>query len=113
VTDLARTDLAADPGRVVNSLADRRVVAGFGSYREAEEAVDRLADAGFPVNRAAIVGRGLVVLEVGARMGDRVALRALASGRPEVLSAGDVRAATYEVLADEEIAEEAARLLDR
>jgi hypothetical protein len=41
-----------------------------------------------------------------------VALRALAGGRPEVLSAGDLRAATYEVVADEEHAEEAARLLD-
>jgi hypothetical protein len=105
VTDLARTD----PG---HSLVDRRAVARVGSYPEAEEAVDRLADAGFPVDRTAIVGRGLVILEVGGRIGDRVALRALASGRPEVLSAGDLRAATYEVVADEEFAEEAARLLD-
>jgi len=113
VTDLARADLAADPGPADRSFGDRRVVAGFGSYPEAEEAVDRLADAGFPVDRAMIVGRGMVVLEVGARMGDRAALRALASGRPEVLSAGDLRAATYEVLADEEVAGEATRLLDR
>jgi hypothetical protein len=113
VTDLARSDLAADPGPADRSLGDRRVVAGFGSYAEAEEAVDRLADAGFPVDRAAIVGRGVVVLEVGARMSDRVVLRALASGRHEVLSAGDVRAATYEVLADRDVAGEAARLLGR
>jgi hypothetical protein len=104
VTDLARTD----PD---HSLGDRRAVAGFGSYPEAEEAVDRLADAGFPLDRAAIVGRGLVVLEVGGRISDRVALHALSNGWPEVLFAGDLRAATYEVLADEEFAEEAARLL--
>ncbi|HWC41073.1 MAG TPA: hypothetical protein VHK02_03715 [Actinomycetota bacterium] len=109
MTDLARAIPADRDGRSVGS---RRPVAGFPSFPEAENAVDRLASAGFPVDRAAIVGRGVVVLEVGARMGDRMALRALAGGRPEVLSAGDLRAATYEVLADEEVAEEAARLLD-
>jgi hypothetical protein len=103
VTDLAR----------VVPAGGRRPVAGFGSYPEAEAAVERLADAGFPVDRAAIVGRGLVVMEVGARMGDRVALRALSGGRPEVLSAGDLRAATYEVLTDEDVAKEATRLLGR
>jgi hypothetical protein len=112
VTDLARTDRAADPGRAGPRLGDRRAVAGFESYAEAEAAVDRLGEAGFPVDRAAIVGRGLVVMEVGARVGDRVALRVLSGGRPEVLSTGDLRAASYEVLADEELAEEAARLLD-
>lgn len=66
MTDLARTDLAADPDRTGHSLGDRRAVARFGSYAEAEAAVDRLAGAGFPVDRAAIVGRGLVVMEVGA-----------------------------------------------
>ena len=106
MTELARIELD-------HSLGGRRAVAGFGSYPEAEAAVDRLAEAGFPVDRAAIVGRGLVVMEVGARKGDRVALRVLAGGRPEVLSAGDLRAATYEVLADAPVAEEAGRLLDR
>lgn len=106
MTELARIDLD-------HSLGDRRAVAGFGSYPEAEEAVDRLAEAGFPVDRVAIMGHGLVVMEVGARKGDRVALRILAGGRPEVLSAGDLHAATYEVLADAQVAEEAARLLDR
>jgi hypothetical protein len=91
----------------------RRPVAGFRTFPEAEEAVDRLANGGFPVDRAAIIGRGLVVMEVGARKGDRVALRVLAGGQPEVLFTGRLRAATYEVLADEELAEEAARLLDR
>jgi hypothetical protein len=104
VTELARIDLDHSP-------VDRRAVAEFGSYPEAEEAVDRLAEAGFPVGRVAIVGRGLVVLEVGGRISDRVALHALSNGWPEVLFAGDLRAATYEVLADEEFAEEAARLL--
>jgi hypothetical protein len=112
VTDLARIDLA-DPGRMGHSSGDRRAVAGFGSYAEVEAAVNRLAEAGFPVDRAAIAGRGLVVMEVSARIGDRVALRVLSGGRPEMLAAGDLRAATYEVLADEEIDEEATRLLDR
>ncbi len=112
MTDLARTDLSADPGPAGPRLGDRRAVAGFKSYAEAEAAVDRLADAGFPVHRAAIVGRGLVVMEVGARKGDRVALRVLSGGRPEVLSAGDLHASIYEVLTDEELAEKAVRLLD-
>jgi hypothetical protein len=106
VTDLARTNLD-------HSLGDRRAVAEFGSYPEAEAAVDRLANGGVPADRVAIVGRGLVVMEVGGRMGDRVAVRVLSGGRPEVLSAGDLRAATYEVLADEQVAEAAVRLLDR
>ena len=106
MTELARIDLD-------HSLGDRRAVAGFGSYPEAEEAVDRLAEAGFPVDRVAIMGHGLVVMEVGARKGDRVALRILAGGRPEVLSAGDPRAVPSEVLADPQVAEEAVRLLDR
>jgi hypothetical protein len=113
VTDLVPVDPAGGTTRDRRPAGGRQPVAGFRSYPEAEEAVDRLADAGFPVDRAAIVGRGLVVMEVGARMGDRVAVRALAGGRPEVLSAGDLRAVTYELLTDQEVAEEAARLLER
>jgi uncharacterized membrane protein len=37
----------------------RRVVATFERYEEAQAAVDRLADARFPVERVAIVARGL------------------------------------------------------
>jgi hypothetical protein len=41
----------------------RRVVARFGSYDEAQRAVDRLSDQGFPVERVAIVGTGLRYVE--------------------------------------------------
>lgn len=45
------------------SQASRRVVAIFGSYPEAERAVDYLSDNDFPVERATIVGRGLDLVE--------------------------------------------------
>ncbi|UGS35031.1 general stress protein [Capillimicrobium parvum] len=37
----------------------RRSVGTYDSYPDAQRAVDRLSDAGFPVSRVAIVGRGL------------------------------------------------------
>lgn len=47
----------------------RRVVATYDSYREAEQAVDFLSDEGFPVERLAIVGSGLRLVEqVGGRV---------------------------------------------
>ena len=48
----------------------RRVVASYGTYEEAERAVDRLSDAGFPVQRVVIVGQGLRFIEsVTGRVG--------------------------------------------
>jgi hypothetical protein len=46
-------------------LANRphRTVAAFDTYPEAQRAVDRLSDAGFPVERVAIVGHGLRSVE--------------------------------------------------
>src|SRR3954468_220013 len=41
----------------------RRVVASFGSYEEAERAVDLLSDRKFPVERTAIVARDLEYVE--------------------------------------------------
>lgn len=41
----------------------RRTVASYSTYRDAERAVDYLADHGFPVERAAIVGRDLKLVE--------------------------------------------------
>src|SRR3954449_48932 len=38
-------------------------VATYSTYREAERAVDHLSDHGFPVDRAAIVGRDLKLVE--------------------------------------------------
>jgi hypothetical protein len=40
-----------------------RTVASFHTYQDAERAVDRLSDHGFPVERAMIVGRGLRYVE--------------------------------------------------
>ena len=37
----------------------RRMVASYGSYADAQGAVDRLADGGFPVERVSIVAEGL------------------------------------------------------
>lgn len=41
----------------------RRMVAAYDAYAEAEAAVDSLADRGFPVEHAQIVGRGLKMVE--------------------------------------------------
>lgn len=43
--------------------AARTTVATYGTYREAERAVDFLSDQEFPVERAAIVGTGLKTVE--------------------------------------------------
>ncbi len=52
-----------------------RVIVSTRSYREAAAAIDRLANAGFPVERATIVGRGLRLIEhiVGRRGAARAA----------------------------------------
>src|SRR3954463_7403168 len=49
----------------MHMLANRphRTVAAFNTYPEAQRAVDRLSDAGFPVERVAIVGQGLRYVE--------------------------------------------------
>ena len=49
----------------------RRVIASYENYQDAQRAVDRLADAGFPVERAAIVGRGLSYVEQASPMSSR------------------------------------------
>lgn len=41
----------------------RRPVATYGTYREAQRAVDYLSDQNFPVQRAAIVGEGIRLVE--------------------------------------------------
>jgi uncharacterized protein YqgC (DUF456 family) len=55
-------------------------VARYGSYAEAERAVDFLSDRGFPVERAAIVGTGL-------RSVEQIAGR-LTTGRAAMIGAG-------------------------
>lgn len=60
----------------------RRAVASFGTYAEAERAVDRLSDQNFPVERVAIVARDLKLVEqvTGRRGYLQAALQGLASG---------------------------------
>jgi uncharacterized membrane protein len=43
--------------------AARSTVATYATYREAEQAVDRLSDSGFPVEQVTIVGTGLRYVE--------------------------------------------------
>jgi hypothetical protein len=60
----------------------RRAVASFRTYAEAERAVDHLSDQKFPVERVAIVARGLQLVEqvTGRRGYLEAALQGLASG---------------------------------
>jgi hypothetical protein len=61
-----------------------RVVASFASYQQAQQAVDRLAGAQFPVRRVSVVARGLRLLEQpGGRPGyGWAALHGLLLGTP-------------------------------
>jgi hypothetical protein len=142
----------------------RRTVASFATYEEAERAVDRLADLDFPVQRVAIVGQDLQLVEqvtgkldypraawrgavsgavpgvligwlfglfnwvdpviasallalyglligavVGAIIG--VILYALQSGRRDFESVTVMQPQRFEVVVDDELADQAARLL--
>jgi hypothetical protein len=144
----------------------RRPIASFRSYRDAEAAVDFLSDRRFPVQRIAIVGRDLEIVEqvtgrmgygraagngaatgavlgllfgwlfglfdwvdplvtsltlaiygllwgavVGALLG--LVLHALSGGRRDFASVGGVRAKRYELMVDDEVADEAARILSQ
>jgi hypothetical protein len=142
----------------------RRTVASFTTYEEAERAVDRLADLDFPVERVAIIGQDLQMVEqitgkmnypraawrgavtgavpgvligwifglfnwinplvaslllalygliigavVGAVMG--MIIYALQGGRRDFESVTGTRPQRYEVVVDDELADQAARLL--
>ncbi len=58
----------------------RRSVGTYPNYRDAEQAVDKLSDAGFPVEHVAIVGSGLRTVE-------QVTTR-LTTGRAAAMGAG-------------------------
>jgi hypothetical protein len=142
----------------------RRVIATFTKYADAERAVDKLADGGFPVERVAIIARGLQFEEritgrmnygiaalrgagsgaaagfligwlfglfdwvdpiissfvvainglwFGAIVGAIVGMiaHALTRGRRDFSSLGTMTAERYDVLADDEVADEAAQVL--
>jgi uncharacterized membrane protein len=67
---------------VVPTLTPRRAVAAYDSYEEAQRAVDRLSDEGFPVEKVAIVGEGLKYVEqvTGRLTTGRAALLGAAQG---------------------------------
>jgi hypothetical protein len=69
------------PGTPQGRLA-RRTIASFGTYAEAERAVDRLADLNFPVERVAIIGQDLQTVEqvTGKMNYARAAWQGAASG---------------------------------
>jgi hypothetical protein len=144
----------------------RRPVASYETYREAERAVDHLSDHGFPVERVAIIGQDLRLVEqvigrmdygraalhgaasgalpgvligwlfglvnwldpvvsalllalyglifgaiVGALFG--MLLHALQGGRRDFASIRSMQPSRYEVVVDEEVADEAVRLIGR
>lgn len=69
----------------VAATAPRRAIASFDPYEDAQALVDRLADGGFPVERLAIVGRDLEIVErVTGRLDTGRA--ALAGGAPGALA---------------------------
>jgi hypothetical protein len=78
-----RSQVAAPSTRdVAPSTSVRRTLASFQRYSDAEQAVDALSDRGFPVERVAIVGRELELVEqVTGRLDyPRAALRGAAGG---------------------------------
>lgn len=104
----------------------RRPVAVFTTYADAERAVDRPSDLGFPVERVAIIGHDLQMVEQvtgrltyggaalkgatsGAVLG--VVMHALHRGRRDFDAVTMMVPSRFEVVVDEEIAAEATRLL--
>ncbi|WP_144782647.1 general stress protein [Microbacterium sp. BH-3-3-3] len=48
---------------ITRATPERRVLSSFSDYTGAQAAVDRLSDAGFPVEHTAIVGTGVRIVE--------------------------------------------------
>ncbi|SDO48472.1 hypothetical protein SAMN04487848_1119 [Microbacterium sp. ru370.1] len=67
---------------VTRATPERRVLSSFSDYTGAQAAVDRLSDAGFPVEHTAIVGHGVRIVEqvTGRLTRGRAALLGAASG---------------------------------
>jgi len=74
--------LAIDPTRLNAADGPRRTVSTHSNYRDAERAVDWLADSGFPVEHVTIVGIGLRYVEqvAGRLTSGRAALAGAAQG---------------------------------
>lgn len=164
MTEQPHRKAANDPVFGTPTTPRRRSIATFENYADAERAVDRLSDLRFPVERVAIVGRELTLVEqvtgrlnyggaalkgaasgalpgvligwifglfalinplvaslllalygliIGAVIGAVVGLiiHAMQRGRRDFDAVSMMVPSRYEVLVDEEIADEAARLL--
>jgi uncharacterized membrane protein len=68
--------------RAGTDVRSRTTIASFDDYADAQRAVDRLSDAGFPVERVSIVGNGLRYVEqvTGRMTTGRAALMGAAQG---------------------------------
>ncbi|MFJ8957764.1 general stress protein [Lentzea sp. NPDC102401] len=75
----ARADTSA---ATAQSMSRRRTIASFGNYRDAERAVDHLSDNKFPVDRTAIIGVDVRMVEqvVGRMNWGRALLNGAMSG---------------------------------
>ncbi|WP_240640634.1 general stress protein [Microbacterium sp. 10M-3C3] len=67
---------------VTNAVPERRLLSSFTDYLGAQAAVDRLSDAGFPVEHVAIVGHNVQIVEqvTGRMTKGRAAAYGAASG---------------------------------
>jgi hypothetical protein len=82
MSDQANHQVAVDPLLGAPRAPRRRSIAVFDNYADAERAVDRLSDLRFPVERVAIVGHDLTVVEqvTGRLTYGGAALKGAASG---------------------------------
>lgn len=83
--DFVERDVGAESERSnvgARMISSRRVVASYGTYEEAQRAVDDLADERFPIARLSIVGEGVHFIEdVTGRVGyGKAILSAAGSG---------------------------------
>jgi hypothetical protein len=89
-----------------------QTVSSFSSYEDAQQAVDRLSDASFPVENAKIVGQDLELVErVLGRMTYARAAAAGAGGQRDFTSVRGLVAARYDLMVLDAEAERARRLL--
>ncbi|MEA2474742.1 MAG: hypothetical protein QOE06_2657 [Thermoleophilaceae bacterium] len=77
-----QTPRYSDAASAGTPVSGRHAVATFTEYRDAERAIDQLSDQGFPVERTAIVGQGLELVEqvTGRLDNGRAALLGAAQG---------------------------------
>ena len=126
--------------RASTDTGSRRTIASFDDYVDAQRAVDRLSDEGFPVERVTIVGTGLRYVEqvtgrmttgratltgpallllvlyglaAGALAGALLGAitHAATGGMRDFASVAGMQADRYEVVVDDDVADRAASIL--